>query len=442
MRRRLPARGGTVTTTTRVVKAADEAPGDPLQGTIRAALKDVARLTPEGYLRTVLDGVNEPDLALHIFKRNRTHGPVTFAKVGECGLTEVDPENVEPWIMGNWGAGYYQLKLAFQGKYYHPASVPFRLGEEREGGELGPRGRTGDDTDALIEDVNKKLSHLAFAKQLKDLAGIEDGKKERDDMTGADLAAILAAMRPDNGPVLALLDAANRRAEAAEQRTMEFMRMMMEQRSAAAQGALPLVGDLLKNVKPEVWQTLMNPGAGAEGAGGVTGALVELARDLGPSLLAFLQQAVGRPAAPPPAALPAASVPTSTPAPAPPVAAQNGAQPMPIPLDPEQTMAKDALVEFVRAGDFRNAFAQLEAFPGFLPTTAGPVPFGEAILSRIDPATSPRVYVPMLAMIVPEVRSEATLWESFVKWVQDKLVADDEAARRAADEAGGKEGPA
>lgn len=93
-------------------------------------------------------------------------------------------------------------------------------------------------------------------------------------------------------------------------------------------------------------------------------------------------------------------------------------------------MAKDTLVEFVRANEYHNAFAVLESFPGFLPSAQGPVPLGEAILARVDPAVPPKVYLPMLAMIVPEVRSEPERWEPFIKWVQNKIMADDEAAAR------------
>ena len=94
-------------------------------------------------------------------------------------------------------------------------------------------------------------------------------------------------------------------------------------------------------------------------------------------------------------------------------------------------MAKDNLVEFIKAGDFENAFAALEAFPGLMPVQGGAVPLGEFIISKIDPKVNARVYLPQLAMLIPEFKGMAPQALAFVQAIQQRILADDEAARRA-----------
>jgi hypothetical protein len=103
---------------------------------------------------------------------------------------------------------------------------------------------------------------------------------------------------------------------------------------------------------------------------------------------------------------------------------------MPMALNEEHLMAKDNLVEFIKAGDFENAFAALEAFPGLMPVPGGAVPLGEFILSKIDPKVNARVYLPQLAMLIPEFKAIAPQALAFVQAVQQRILADDEAARR------------
>ena len=109
---------------------------------------------------------------------------------------------------------------------------------------------------------------------------------------------------------------------------------------------------------------------------------------------------------------------------------------MPMPLNEEQVMAKDNLVEFIKAGDFENAFAALEAFPGLMPVPGGAVPLGEFILSKIDPKVNARVYLPQLAMLIPEFKGLAPQALAFVQAVQRRILDDDEAARRAEGQGG------
>lgn len=109
---------------------------------------------------------------------------------------------------------------------------------------------------------------------------------------------------------------------------------------------------------------------------------------------------------------------------------------MPMPLNEEQQMAKDNLVEFIKAGDFENAFAALEAFPGLMPIQGGAVPLGEFIISKIDPKVNARVYLPQLAMLIPEFKGMVPQALAFVQAIQQRILSDDEAARRADSGAG------
>ena len=104
---------------------------------------------------------------------------------------------------------------------------------------------------------------------------------------------------------------------------------------------------------------------------------------------------------------------------------------MPMPLNEEQEMSKALILQFIGEEDYANAFATLETFPGFMPVQGGAVPMGEFIISHIDPAIRPEVYVPQLAMLFPELRGMVPRATAFVKWTQEKILRDDEAMKQA-----------
>ena len=113
---------------------------------------------------------------------------------------------------------------------------------------------------------------------------------------------------------------------------------------------------------------------------------------------------------------------------------------MPMDLNEEQQMSKVLLIDFLKQNDMANAFAVLAAFPGFAPGPQGLMPLGDFILSRIDPAADSRVYLPQLAMLFPEVKAMQEQAVAFIKFIQRKIMADEEAMLR--EQHGGGQGPA
>jgi hypothetical protein len=73
-----------------------------------------------------------------------------------------------------------------------------------------------------------------------------------------------------------------------------------------------------------------------------------------------------------------------------------------------------------------------------MPVQGGAVPLGEFIISKIDPKVNARVYLPQLAMLIPEFKGMVPQALAFVQAIQQRILADDEAARRA----GGTDTPA
>jgi len=118
---------------------------------------------------------------------------------------------------------------------------------------------------------------------------------------------------------------------------------------------------------------------------------------------------------------------------------------MPIQLSPEQIEAKNMLLDCIKTKDHANGYAMLENFPGFMPTVNGPLPIGTAVLGMIDPkVTKPRIYVIQMMQLVPELASCLTEADAFVMYIQQRLMADQEAflnEQRAAAKRGGDAGP-
>lgn len=114
---------------------------------------------------------------------------------------------------------------------------------------------------------------------------------------------------------------------------------------------------------------------------------------------------------------------------------------MPMELNEEQQMSKALILEFLKENDMANAYAVLANFPGFVPTPQGPVGMGEYIISRIDPAANPKVYLPQLVMLFPEMKSNIAVAVAFISFVQRKIMADDEAYRRDEQTRGGAQEP-
>ncbi|MCI0371233.1 MAG: hypothetical protein L0214_07590 [candidate division NC10 bacterium] len=416
----MPKEGRTTKRTVTTIVRGGEA-GDPIAGRVRHMFRDVAQLMPDGYIKRLHEEGADIELKLHVFKKI---GPSGMTKVGEYPPSELDPETVEEQIVRTWGHGLYQFRLSYNGKSYPPSSLPFRIGETDEVEKLPTD--SADGTDSAIALVNKRLGQLAVAKNLKEMVeGTEEGGG---DMKTEQLTQLLAALKPDNSALVTMLDAANRRAEAAEQRNHELTMKMVEQRGTASLGAMPVVAELLKTVKPEVWQTLLSPG---EQGTDWLGAIRDVVREVGPGVRMMLENYVARAGLPalPPAPRAAGGRATAANGPIP-TATPTGGTTMPMDLNEEQQMSKGLLLEFLKQNDMANTFAVLAAFPGFAPGPQGPMPLGDFILSRIDPAANPRVYLPQLAMLFPETRQMQAQAVAFIEYAQKKIMADEEAMLR------------
>jgi hypothetical protein len=188
---------------------------------------------------------------------------------------------------------------------------------------------------------------------------------------------------------------------------------------------------LFKYMKPEHLQALLAPQT-AETNWWDT--LRDLARDFAPALQAVVVKLMEQsgvatpamralaPAQPPVADKMSAAGPTPSPG--------EGGAPMPLPLNDEQQYAKGLMLDFIKAGDWANALASLENFPGFVPSDAGPMPMGVAMISRIDPAVNPKVYIGQLLMLMPELKGFMAQAQAFIEHIQKRILADDEAAHR------------
>ena len=114
---------------------------------------------------------------------------------------------------------------------------------------------------------------------------------------------------------------------------------------------------------------------------------------------------------------------------------------MPIQLNEEQKMSKGMMLDFIKAGDFPNAYAALINFPMSIPTPEGIVPFGDFLIGRIDPAVQPRIYLPQFMAILPELKGMMPQADAFIKHIQDRIVLEDEEARRRAAAGPGSDEP-
>lgn len=407
-------------------------PGDPIRALIRKALAGFMRMNAEAYCEAYWTIMSDnPDAKLILFKRTGSVG----SKVAEMSAGERDASEVETWIMSEWGDGSYQLQPEVAGKMYGPPSRVLRFGEV---GDEGPKHIPQDTIDAELSAVMRRLGHITAVGKLAEVAKAAEGPPKGDgDM---DMAGIAALMQAQQAPLMAMLTAAESRAQRAEERMEKMLDRVMAERSAAAAGTQPLFAEILKTAvtNKDTLALLLNGTPPAETTWLDT--IRDLAREFGPAVQGLIAQIMERQALQPalpsgggaPAAIPAASHGPRPTAPS----ADTGDGTMPMPLNEEQVMAKDNLVEFIKAGDFENAFAALEAFPGLMPVPGGAVPLGEFILSKIDPKVNARVYLPQLAMLIPEFKGLAPQALAFVQAVQRRILDDDEAARRAEGQGG------
>lgn len=394
---------------------------DSFAGRLRAAIPDTGRLTITGYTEAFFRKLNEPDASLHVFKRLKASGQ--FTKKGEIKAGEVESADMESHLVNVFGVGTYQLRPEFRGRYYGPVSMAFRVGEEPED-DRGPAPVTSaDDTQAVIDNTVKQLGQVAVVKKLKEATTGGEGM---------DMAGVAALIQAQQAPLLEMMRAAEARAQRAEDRVTALLDKMMDSRSQAAQTQVPLFAELLKGAigKPEVLSVLLN-GAPAPESNWLD-TIRDVAREFAPMVQGLLAQAMQRPAATVAALPPGGGGPQPTGAgPAPSGPGEGDGSAMPMQLNEEQQMAKDMLVDFVVKGDFPNAYAVLESFPGFVPVGGSAMPLGEFIISRIDPAVNPKVYLPQLGTLIPDLKKTLPQAEAFIKHIQDRIVADDEAAKRA-----------
>lgn len=403
-------------------------PGDPIRALIRKRLAGFMRMNAEAYCEAYWDVMaDNPEAKLLLYKRT---GGVA-SKIAEMSAGERDASEVETWIVSEWGDGAYQLQPEVAGKGYGPPSKVLRFGEVTDD---QPKRVEQDSIDAELAAVMKRLGHITAVGKLAEVAKSAEGPPKGDgDM---DMAGIAALMTAQQAPLLAMLAAAEQRAQRAEERMEKILDRVLAEKATAAAGSQPLFAEILKNAvgNKDTLALLLNGAPPAESTWLDT--IRDLAREFGPAIQGLVAQVMERqsltPALPPASGVPGAVPTHAAPSGPRPTAPETGDGNMaPMPLNEEQQMAKDNLVEFIKAGDFENAFAALEAFPGLMPVPGGAVPLGEFILSKIDPKVNARVYLPQLAMLIPEFKGIAPQALAFVQAVQRRILDDDEAARRA-----------
>lgn len=385
--------------------------GDPIAGRLKDGMKEFARLTIGGYAGAYWSTMDDASARLDVFKRLAGQ----FMKKGELAYQQMDPDEVEGFIVATWGSGVFQLRPMVGNKYYSPVSMPYKIGDAGE----DEKGEKGDGLEELV-------GRLAVAKQLKELReGLMLGEKkgEDDGMKAADVQVMLnTALQP----LQVMLQSAEQRAATAEQRNHELQMKLLDMangRQASAQGS---IAELVKLMPKEALAALLSP---ADTPGWAEKA-VDALREFGPALAQMLMEyfkpgtagAVAAQAALP-AATPTGPQPTETAE-----TGGGGSRAVPIQLNAEQMEAKKMLVDCIRERDFPNAYAMIENFPGFTPTTNGPMPIGAAFLSMVDPkVTKPRIYVIQMMQLVPELSSMLDAADAFVSYVQKRLMDDQEA---------------
>lgn len=406
-------------------------PGDPVRGLIRKRLAGFMRMNPEAYCEAYWEAMaDNPEAKLVLYKR----AAGIASKIAEVDPGEHDPADVETWIMSEWGDGAYQFQPQVAGRMYGPASKVFRFGEVTD---EQPRKVEQDTIDHELQAIIRRLGHIASVGKLTEVTrGAEAPKGDGDDMKMTDVAAL---MQTQMAPLIEMAKQSETRAQRAEERLEKMLDRMMEERRGAAPVNANLFAEVFKTAvgKPEIMSLLLNGTPPPESSWLDT--IRDLAREFGPAVQSMIAQVMERQGAAV-AALPPSGGGASGPAhaasnipggPRPTATPPAGDGTMPMPLNEEQQMAKDNLVEFIKMGDFDNAFAALEAFPGLMPVQNGAVPLGEFIISKIDPKVNARVYLPQLAMLIPEFKAIQPQALAFVQAIQRRILADDESARRA-----------
>jgi hypothetical protein len=362
---------------------------------------------------------------LHVFKQSRA--TKNLFKVGEWRAHDVTGAPPELMLIQNWGAGMYQFRPEWDGMYFAPVSMLFRVGE-LEGGDEDVASRTNsEDTQGVIDGTIKQLGHVAVAQQLKTLTAPQAPPPQQTDT--------IALMQVMMAPLTAMLQATEARAARAEERLERVLDKMAEARNGEKAVQAPLFAEVFKSAvaNPEVLNILMGNGSNVVDKPETwMDTMKDLVRELAPAFKGLVDGFVMKQVQ---AQLPQTTQPQSESvgSTAQPTRAESDkmsqeppeprSQPMPMPLSEEQVMAKDNLVAFIAEGDFDNAFAVLESFPGFVPYQGGMVPIGEFFLSRIDHKVHPRVYVPQLAMIIPEMKKVMDKAIPFIQHVQHRIAS-------------------
>lgn len=409
----MASKGMTRKTTTIEHLAAQE--GDPIAGRLRAGMREFAKFTVSGYAEAFWACVEEPDAKLDVFKRMGGQ----FMRVGSLASGEVDPDDMEAHLISMWRAGEFQLRPMIAKRYYAPSSISYRIGEGDESAK--PAGTS--DLAAAVASVTE----LGVVRQVMEIKqALMADMKPRTEDEGMKAADVQVMLNTAIQPLQTMLASSERRAEVAEQRSHELQLKLMDMangRQASAQGS---IAELVKLMPKEALAALLSP---ADTPGWAEKA-VDALREFGPALAQMLMEyfkpgAAGAVAvqAALPAAAPTGPQPTETAE-----AGGGGNRAVPIQLNAEQLEAKKMLVDCIRERDFPNAYAMIENFPGFTPTTNGPMPIGAAFLSMVDPkVTKPRIYVIQMMQLVPELSSMLDAADAFVSYVQKRLMDDQEA---------------
>lgn len=311
-------------------------------------------------------------------------------KVGELRPGDPNGEDLEQYVMTNWGAGVYNLSPMYKGLRIRTRSFPF-------GGEAAFKNAiTGEATSGdMLADVDKQLSDSVRRESaMQTLERMKRLDKGEDEMTPEQLERILEKVvnarpaAPANDPMVALLE-----------KQMSFLERQLERETARADrlaqertttssapdpntliglaaGFMPLVGKLpaksLGLILNGIGRFLRPQQEPPAETGWTPDAIMALLQTAGPMVQQIvipvveqIRQALvpggGAPAAPSPAPGPVAiAAPPITHAPAAPAAPNpQGGGIVPIDLNAEEKMSMDLFFQFLSQEDYESCWSTL-----------------------------------------------------------------------------------
>jgi hypothetical protein len=352
-------------------------------------------------------------------------GYTTGIKVGELRPGDPNPEDLEQYVLRNWGPGVYILSPMYRGHRIRSRSFPFggeAAFEASVKGLAGPEVRDElSEVDKQIADTIRRRSAMVTLRELTDAE-----KKGGDDMTPEQLEKILdkVTAKPADNPLIAVLHQQNQfmmeMLKLERDRADKLMAAASDHRPTSTDpntmlglGAalLPFIGKL----PPKSLGTIMNgvmrflsPQQEAPESGWTPEQVMQTIQMAGPLVQGVLGPLLE--------AIRGAFVPAGAPAPSPtsaavvtvppvvipqPTAATNGGGIVPIELNAEEKMAMDLFFQFLGQKDYESCW-------GTLGTTEKTIMLNFAVMELKD-AQRPEALLPLFLRF--DVRAQGLIRE-------------------------------